>query len=231
MWLLAVDSSSKDAGVALLRDDRLVALSASRSGERHSVLLFRCVEDVLREAAITLADIDVYAVATGPGGFTGLRVGLALVKSFAEMHDRPVVPVSTLEAVAEAAAAEGFLIPVVDAYRGQAFAAVYEKKNGELSLRGQECAMDLPVFLAQLETSGFSPDECTLVTPHLEKWQQALDATSFRAVRCEKISPVLAEPVAQRARRKFASGEQVDALHLQASYIRRSDAELLWRRK
>ncbi len=88
MWLLAVDSSSKDASVALLRDDRLVALVATRSDEQHSVALFRHVQAALREAGIELKDIDAYAVANGPGAFTGLRIGLALVKALPEAGAR-----------------------------------------------------------------------------------------------------------------------------------------------
>lgn len=231
MWLLAVDSSSKDASVALLRDDRLVALVAPRSDEQHSVALFRHMQAALREAGIELKDIDAYAVASGPGAFTGLRIGLALIKALAEMHARPVVPVSVLEAVCAIANAEGCLIPVVNAYRGQVFAAVYEKRDAEPALQGRERVFTLPEFLQQLEADSVQPESCTFVSPNLDRWAEPLAASAFGASRRESISPVLAEAVAQRARRKLSRGEAVDALHLQANYVRRSDAELLWKPK
>jgi tRNA threonylcarbamoyladenosine biosynthesis protein TsaB len=231
MWLLAVDSSSKDASVALLRDDRLVALVAPRSDEQHSVALFRHIQAALREAGIKLKDIDAYAVASGPGAFTGLRIGLALVKALAEMHARPVVPVSVLEAVCASANAQGCLAPVVNAYRGQVFAAVYEKRDTEPALQGRERVLILPEFLQQLEADSVQPESCTFVSPNLDRWAEPLAASAFGASRRESISPVLAEAVAQRARRKLSRGEAVDALHLQANYVRRSDAELLWKPK
>ena len=231
MWLLAVDSSSKDASVALLRDDQLVVLVAPRSDEQHAVALFRHIQAALREAGIELKDIDAYAVANGPGAFTGLRIGLALVKALAEVHARPVVPVSVLEAVCASANADGCLVPVVNAYRGQVFAAVYEKRDTEPALQGSERVLTLPEFLQQLEADSVQPESCTFVSPNLDHWAEPLATSAFGASRRESISPVLAEAVAQRARRKLSSGEAVDALHLQANYVRRSDAELLWKPK
>ncbi|MCI0402918.1 MAG: tRNA (adenosine(37)-N6)-threonylcarbamoyltransferase complex dimerization subunit type 1 TsaB, partial [Acidobacteria bacterium] len=116
MWLLGVDTSSKSASVALMRDTHLVALVAPRTDEQHSVQLFRNIQDAVKEGGIGLREIDVYAVANGPGAFTALRVGLTVVKGLAEVHQKPVVPVSVLEAVCESARAEGLLVPIVNAY-------------------------------------------------------------------------------------------------------------------
>lgn len=231
MWLLAVDTSSKDASVALLRDDRLVALVAPLSEEQHSVQLFRNIEQALAEASIGLPDLDLYAVASGPGAFTALRVGLTVVKGLAEMHSKPVVPVSVLEAVAGSARAEGLLVSLVDAYRAQVFGALYEKQKGEPRLQGRERVLTLPEFLAALAGEGVKPADCAVVGPRLDRWTAALAASPFVASRRESISPVLAEAVARRAQVKYARGEAVDALHLEANYVRRSDAELLWKPK
>ena len=231
MWLLAIDTSSKDASVALVRDTRMVALVAPRTEEQHSIALFRSINRALAEAGLGLADVDVYGVANGPGAFTALRVGLTVVKGLAEMHDKPVVPVSVLEAVCESAEADGLLVPVVDAYRGQIFGALYEKTNGESIRRGQERVLALEEFLAILDADGVQPAQCTLVSPHMPRWAPRLENSRFAASRREAISPVLADAVARRALAKFARGEAVDALHLEANYVRRSDAELLWKAK
>ena len=231
MWLLAVDTTTKAASVALARDGQLVALVAPRTEEQHSVQLFRNLEQVVGEACIALRDIDVYAVANGPGAFTALRIGLTVVKGLAEMHRKPVVPVSMLEAVCESAKGEGLLVPIVNAYRGQIFGGLYEKRGDEIERRGAERVLTLPEFLATLQTDGARPEACTLVGPDLDSWAAQIAATSFAASRREAISPVLADAVARRGAWKFARGESVDALHLEANYVRRSDAELLWKGK
>ena len=231
MWLLAVDTSTKDASVALVRDGRRVALVAPRSEEQHSVQLFRSIRQALAEGDLPLAGVDVYAVANGPGAFTALRVGLTVVKGLAEMHAKPVVAVSVLEAVAASAAAEGVLVSLMDAYRGQIFGGVYQKIRGEVERRGPERVGTLEEFLSVLAGEGVQPAACTLVGPQLERWGERLSATTFAAAPRESVSPVLAEAVARCAGRKIARGETLDALRLEANYVRRSDAELLWKGK
>ncbi|MFQ5662221.1 MAG: tRNA (adenosine(37)-N6)-threonylcarbamoyltransferase complex dimerization subunit type 1 TsaB [Terriglobia bacterium] len=232
MWLLAVDTSSKDTSVALVRDGQLVVVVAPQSGaKQHSVQLFRNIRQALAEAGLALGELDVYAAANGPGAFTALRVGLTVVKGLAEMHDKPVVAVSVLEAVAESAQADGLLVPIVDAYRGQIFGGLYEKCDGELRRRGRERVLTLEEFLATLAAEGIQAEECTLAGPQIEHWTAQLGRSRFAASQRERISPVLAEAVARRAQTKFARGEILDALRLEANYVRRSDAELLWKRK
>lgn len=231
MWLLAVDTTTKDASVALMRDGRLIALVAPRTDQQHSVQLFDNINRVLGEAGISLRDVDGYGVASGPGAFTALRVGLTVVKGMAEMHNKPVVPVSVLEAVCESSDAEGLLVPIVDAYRGQVFGALYEKRADDLLRRGQEYVATLEELLARLECEGLQPDHCILVGPQMGRWATCLAESRFASSQHSTIAPVLADAVARRAARKLARGEGVDALHLQANYVRRSDAELLWKEK
>ncbi len=231
MWMLAVDTTTKNASVALARDGHLVALVAPRTEEQHSVQLFRNIEQAVSEAGVALRDIDVYAVANGPGAFTALRIGLAVVKGLAEMHRKPVVPVSVLEAVCESAKSEGLLVPLVNAYRGQVFGGRYEKRGEAIEPRGPERVLTLPEFLATLAADGVRPEACTLVGPELDSWAAQIAATPWTASRREATSPVLADAVARLGARKFARGEVVDALHLEANYVRRSDAELLWKEK
>jgi tRNA threonylcarbamoyladenosine biosynthesis protein TsaB len=231
MWLLAVDTSSKSASVALLRDAELVAGVAPASEEQHSVQLFRSIQQALAQADLPLAGVDVYAVANGPGAFTALRVGLTVVKGLAEMHAKPVVAVSVLEAVAASAVAEGLLVPIVDAYRGQVFGGVYEKRDGRLARRRRERVMTMEEFVASLAEDGVRPEACAFVSPQMSRWENALAAGPYGSAPRESVSPVLAESVARCAAGRIARGETLDALHLEANYVRRSDAELLWKPK
>ncbi|MGH9805387.1 MAG: tRNA (adenosine(37)-N6)-threonylcarbamoyltransferase complex dimerization subunit type 1 TsaB [Candidatus Acidiferrales bacterium] len=231
MRLLAVDTSSRDASVAVFVDDRVAALVAPRGNEQHSVALFRSIEQALSQAGMSLNELEAYAVTTGPGAFTALRVGLSVIKALAEVSGKPVAAVSALEAVCESAQASGLLVPMVDAYRGQVFGGVYEKRNGDVVRRGRERVMSPEEFLASLVEENVQAAGCTLIGPHLERWATHIAESPFSRSRREITSPVLAEAVGRRARRRLARGEGVDALHLEANYVRRSDAELLWKEK
>ncbi len=229
MWLLGVDTTTKSASVALMRDTHLVALVAPRTDEQHSVQLFRNIQDAVKEGGIGLRDLDVYAVANGPGAFTALRVGLTVVKGLAEVYQKPVVAVSALEAVCESARAEGLLVPIVNAYRGQVFGAVYEKTGGAIHRYRRDWVLTLEDLLKNLIFEEVAPGQCTLVGPELETYADKIQASEFAASRREVTSPVVADAVARRGVWKFAHGEATDALHLEANYVRRSDAELLWK--
>lgn len=217
--------------MAVFVEDRVAALVAPGDNEQHSVALFRNIERALAEAGLGLNDLDAYGVTTGPGAFTALRVGLSVIKGLAEVSGKPVAPVSVLEAVCESAAAEGMLVPMVDAYRGQVFGGFYEKSNGEVVARGRERVQSLEEFLAELAGESVPPEECTLVGPHVSRWAARLAETPFSRSRQENTSPALAEAVGRCALRRLARGEWVDALNLEANYVRRSDAELLWKQK
>ncbi len=231
MWLLALDTSGRAASVALFDDDRMAALVATPGQEQHSVRVFREIECALQQLKLRISDIDVYAVANGPGAFTALRVGLTAVKSFAEMYGKPVVAVSVLEAVCQHARAEGLLAPVVDAYRGQVFGGLYEKREGEIVARRPERVLRLREFLAAVGRDAVEARAATLVSPSLAQLEPELAASPLASIRREAVPSVLADAVGRRARAKLARGEVSNAVHLAANYVRRSDAELLWKPK
>lgn len=126
MKILAVETSTLTGGVALLEDDRLkgeVTLSVS---VQHSERLMPAIDQLLKDAGETLQMIDLFAVSAGPGSFTGLRVGIAAVQGLSFATGKRVVPVSTLKALAiNAVLFRGTVVPVLDARRGEFYAAAY----------------------------------------------------------------------------------------------------------
>jgi tRNA threonylcarbamoyladenosine biosynthesis protein TsaB len=231
MWLLALDTSGREASVAVFDDARMAALVATPGDEQHSIRLFREIESVLQQVKLGLSDIDLYAVANGPGAFTALRIGLTAVKSFAEMYGKPVVAVSALEAVCQHARADGLLVPVVDAYRGQVFGGLYEKKGSEIVARGPERVLRFKEFLAVVGRDVADVRTATLISPTLVRLEPELAGSALASIRREAVPTVLADAVGQRARAKLARREVSDAIHLDANYVRCSDAELLWKPK
>ena len=131
MLVLALESSAKAASVALMQDDTLICQYSQCSGLTHSRTLLPMVEDMLKNTDTLLADVDLIAVAHGPGSFTGIRIGVATVKGLAWASDKKCVGVSTLAAMAwHGVSAGGLICPVMDARRSQVYNALFEIKDG-----------------------------------------------------------------------------------------------------
>ena len=148
MLILAFESSAKPASVALLQDGKLLSQYLQCSALTHSRTLLPMAEDMLKNAELSLADVDLLAVAHGPGSFTGIRIGVSAVKGLAWAGDKPCVGVSTLEAMAwNGSSFEGYVCPVMDARRSQVYNAIFKIENG-MPVRATE---DRPIALEELE--------------------------------------------------------------------------------
>ena len=147
MLILAFESSAKAASVALVEDGRLISQYSQCSGLTHSRTLLPMAEDMLKNAELTLDKVDLFAVAHGPGSFTGIRIGVSTVKGLAWAADKPCVGVSTLEGMAwHGLAAGGLVCPVMDARRSQVYNALFRIENG----KPVRLCEDRPIALSQL---------------------------------------------------------------------------------
>lgn len=131
MKILAFESSAVSASVALTGDEKLIAQSFQNCGLTHSRTLLPMAESLLQNCGVALDEVDAFAVAHGPGSFTGVRIGVATVKGLALGADKPCIGVSTLEAMAWGARAlGGRLCCVMDARAGQVYNALFSVENG-----------------------------------------------------------------------------------------------------
>lgn len=147
MLILAFESSAKPASVALVRDGALLSQYSQVSALTHSRTLLPMAEDMLKNAELKLSDVDLLAVAHGPGSFTGIRIGVSAVKGLAWAADKPCTGVSTLEAMAwNGLAAGGYVCPVMDARRQQVYNALFRIEND----RPQRLTEDRPIALSEL---------------------------------------------------------------------------------
>lgn len=148
MLILALESSAKAASVALMEDEKLIAQYSQCCGLTHSRTLLPMVEDMLKNTEKKIADVDLIAVAHGPGSFTGIRIGVSTVKGLAWASDKKCVGVSTLEAMAwHGVSAGGLICPVMDARRSQVYNALFETDGSGRPVRLTE---DRAVSLAEL---------------------------------------------------------------------------------
>lgn len=126
MKILAVDTSSAVASCAITDGDKLVAERILNNKMTHSQTLMPIIEAMFKESELSLSDIDLFAVANGPGSFTGLRIGVSAVKALAHSVNKPCTGISTLEAMAYNLVYSPYLVcPIMDARRGEVYTALY----------------------------------------------------------------------------------------------------------
>lgn len=160
MKILSLDSSADVGTVALCEDERLLAEMTVNTGNTHSESLLPTVEAVLKITGTDIDDIDLFACSTGPGSFTGVRIGVATVKGIAYGKEKPCVSVSTLEALAQNLRGfNGIICPVMNARRNQVYNALFECKDSVITrltpdralsideLDGELAEKNMPVFL------------------------------------------------------------------------------------
>lgn len=223
-WLLALETATSVLGVALLYDGALVLERRRVGGPPASTTLLPAVEGVLAEAGIRPSALAALAVSIGPGSFTGLRVGLATAKGLVLPDPRPVAAVSTLAALAAAAGPrEEPVAALLDARRGEVYAAVYPGEGGGLAapllsegvVRPEELAERLPV-------------PCTVVGEGVVVAAEALRARHGEAVRVVPPERVLpgASHVGRIGTAMLARGLGRPAAELVPRYLRRAEAEV-----
>lgn len=231
MIVLAIDTCDSRGSVALLQDDSLLQLVPHETKEEYSSWLLPAVNRVLKDSTLRLSEVDAYAVAAGPGSFTGVRVGLTTVKAWAEVFGKPVAAISRLEGIAaQVMGAAGEVAAFVDAQRGQVFGAIYEKKGNALSILGEE-RVTTPGEFFNLVRELTDGREIAWISPDQEL-VEALPGWKGREEHGENIetaSPILAGYIGRIGMRRLQEGKATDALRLDANYVRRSDAEIFWK--
>jgi tRNA threonylcarbamoyladenosine biosynthesis protein TsaB len=234
---LALDTSSPSGSIGLLRDDKLIAVVGTSSGELYSSRVFRHLDFLLGELSLRLADFDLFAVAAGPGSFTGLRVGLAAVKGWAEVFNKPIAAVSALEAIAaQTRSCAPKVISVMDARRGELYWGVYTRGapdcGAPLALQSHETVGPRDAFVRAVASSE-PAEEIAIATSTPEVLEdpisQLQNSDQHPRISTEQVSPVLAPEIGRLGLLRARRGELVDALTLDANYIRRPDAELHWK--
>ena len=220
--ILALDSTAEVSSVCVCEGERLVCEITVNTGNTHSQTLLPTVEQTLKMADITVNDIDVFACSTGPGSFTGVRIGVATVKGIAYGKNKPCVSVSTLEALAyNQIGTNGLVCPVMNARRSQVYNALFKSENGCITRLCEDRALAIseldeelscvtdPIYLSGdgygITENGFKKTKVSYV-PERQRYQSAYS-------------------VAQIALKKYNAGEYVDDAALVPIYLRPSQAE------
>lgn len=224
MKILAFDGTAKAASVALCDDSKTLASYTVDNGLTQSELLLPMAESVLKSLKLEFSDVDVFATSVGPGSFTGVRIGVSLIKGLAFGRNVPCVAVSTLEALAEnLAPLSGILVPCMDARRNQVYSATFrcDGKNTERLTPDRAIALDelAKELLEYDEPIYLSGDGYGVAKAALEKAGVKISETPTILINEN------AESVARVALRKYESGEFVSDTEFSPTYLRLPQAE------
>lgn len=222
MIILALDSTSTSASVAVCRDTTLLAEYKLCIGNTHSETLLPMVEAVLNHCSLTPDDIDIFACSEGPGSFTGVRIGASTIKGLAFGKNKPCIGVSTIESLAyNLVGFCGIACPVMNARRGQVYNALFEINNNEIKrltpdraialteLEAELLELKKPIFLSGDGYSLAKDSFVSLVTPETPVPTRIQSGYS----------------VAMCALKKYNNGARTTDSDLKATYLRLSQAE------
>jgi tRNA threonylcarbamoyladenosine biosynthesis protein TsaB len=206
----------------------MLQILAHANSEEYSSWLLPAVDLALESAKITLGQVDVFAVASGPGSFTGVRIGLTTVKAWSEVFNKPIVAVSRLEVVAAQSERESpYVGSFIDAQRGHIFGALYNRSESGLTLIEQEMVATPEVFIAWVDERAAGSEASWISTdPDIAANQSAWQGIARRGQRIHSVPCILAPLIGKMALQRALKGDVQDALSVDANYVRRSYVEV-----
>ena len=218
MLLLVTDTSGKNGSIALARADEganspEVIASVPLAGGTFSAQLVPQIAGLLAAHGFRRNQLDAFIVVSGPGSFTGLRVGLAAIKALAEILNKPIVPVSLLEVAAVSSNQQGTIAAVLDAGRGELYVGQYEVRDDESRLIRErlltkgEFSSAIGAALVVTRDEAVAPAAANGIEPTLKV---VIDSANIARVGWQKMR----------------AGQTVTPEQLDANYIRRSDSEI-----
>jgi tRNA threonylcarbamoyl adenosine modification protein YeaZ len=229
--LLALDTCDSRGSLAVLRDDEVLKAVAHEGTSDYSSWVLPTADEALRATGVGIRDVEVFAAATGPGSFTGVRIALTTVKAWSEVYGKGIAGVSRLEAMARQASGAGaYVAAFADAHRDQVFGALFRREGAALTPVESEMLAAPAEFLnwvkqrsANEPVSWISMDPQKVTTE--DSWRPRAEAGESM----EMSTNVLAPAIGRIGRMRALEGRLTDALGLDAEYVRRPDAEVFWK--
>lgn len=218
MKILAIDTSSFPASVAIADNGILMGEYVIRNQRKHSQNIMMMTERLFDDLGMDISDIDVFSVTSGPGSFTGLRIGISSVRAFAQAMKKPVAPVNTLEALAyNFSLSDAVIVPMLDARRDEVFTAAYKFNNGTATEITPPCVMTISEICEKYKDSDviMTGDGAIIHRDELDGFKLApLNLAETRA-----------SSLALAAYKKAEKNELCDYNHVSPLYLRKSQAE------
>jgi len=224
MLILAIDTSTRTASVSLLKNDDILSEIFINLGVNHSIALLPALYDLCTLSCVKPSSVDLFVCTIGPGSFTGLRIGASTVKGLALAAGKPVVGVSTLDALAYNLIGSKMLIcPILDAKKTEVYTALYRTGDDNvLEKTGSERVTDIEEFLRSID------EETIFVGDGAIKYARLIDGImpgrSHFASPCNQY--VKAAAVGILGKKKYSGEDVLDLITFTPIYLRPSEAEM-----
>lgn len=234
MKILALETATLTGGVSVLSDENgLIAELRLNIRVAHAERLMSAIDWILHASALSLIDIDAFAVSIGPGSFTGLRIGLSTAKGLSYSTGKPVVPVPTLDAMARTLPfCPHFICPMLDARKNEVYTALYKWEDGFCKKIVPEMAIRPQIFLKEINRYASDKGGQTVFFGNgAELYRGLIEKTLFQSALFPPPSKMLpsACAVGEIALLAIKEGRSFDPITLTPFYIRKSEAEIYWK--
>nr|WP_276939557.1 tRNA (adenosine(37)-N6)-threonylcarbamoyltransferase complex dimerization subunit type 1 TsaB [Helcococcus sueciensis] len=221
MRVLAVDTSTMMSSISILEDDKIIADSSINQEETHSEMLVPLIKRMLDDLKIKANDIDLFAIAKGPGSFTGLRIGMTSLKAMAQALDKPIIGVSTLKGMAYSIMNDGYVLAIIDARGKRYFAGLYKWNNDQLEMQFEEIIEE-----NELEKRIQEIDKITIVGEAISKLPNKIKEFSNVKLSHPGLNNGISRNIAVLAKEKYEKGEIDNTFDITPNYLRKSQAEI-----
>lgn len=224
MLFLSIDTTGNACSAALCENDRILCEAFLHDKLTHSQTLMPLIDQCFERAGKTVGDVDAFAVTVGPGSFTGVRIGICAAKGFAQVAEKPVIAIDTLELLAQNITGfEGIVCPILDARRGQVYTAFFRK--GERLCEDFADAIEVVAEKLSGENVLFVGDGVPVLK---EKILAKLPRAQFAP---EHLNYQHAGHAAGLIAERYARGEVLSAETVLPNYLRDSQAERMKKEK
>lgn len=225
MKVLSIDSSTASAACAIVEDGKLLGEVSLNDKKQHSIILMPIIDSLLNNLSMNIKDIDAFIVSSGPGSFTGLRIGMATAKGLAQANNKPFIGISSLDALAfNLAYTSGIICPILDALRDNVYTALYSFNKGKLERISDYMALHIDELISIINEKGSI--STTFIGDAVPKFKNKLQE-SFKEVYFAPahLNITRASSLGELGLFKLAEGEEDNLLTFSPIYLRKSQAE------
>ena len=229
MKILAVDTSSKNCSVAIVevyenKNYNIIAFENSDDEKTHSQKLMPIVDKVFKEHNLTLKDMDLLACCVGPGSFTGIRIGIATMKAFADVTNIKTVSVTSLESLSYNIEEDGIIIPIIDCKNNNVYSAIFSRENNTYKQIGENIADNIDNAI-RLYKANVENKNITFVGDGSILYKDLLTSSLSNKLIFSNKNTQSSISLAKCAYDKYLEGLYGDSNNLSPLYLRKSQAE------